>query len=98
MPIADTAIINADPDVVSAGLGPGMVLLNLSRKIYYSLDEVGVVICKAVTDGAGLHEICEAIEAEFDVDHARCRSDAEAIVLEMEDARLFRIERLFADA
>jgi len=60
--------VEPDPDVVITELeGKEAVLLNLSTKMYYTLNETGLRIWQMLSSGRTFGEISETLSGEFDV-------------------------------
>lgn len=67
------------------------VLLELSRGIYYGLDEVGTRIWNLLGQGRSLGETVAALVDEYDVAVAQGAEDLLALVRELEERRLIEI-------
>jgi hypothetical protein len=71
-------------DVLSAGEGGIVVLLDLQREVYLGLDEVGTVIWQEVEDGSDRMAIVERLRCEFDAPDDVLRADADRFLEELE--------------
>ena len=63
-------------------------MLDPVSKAYFELNQSGEVAWKALERGASGDEIAAALCAEFEVDSATARADAEALIAELIGARL----------
>ena len=72
--------LGAHPDVVATDLGGGeTVLLHLESKNYFSLNPTGTLVWKGIEEGMSPQDICDRLQAEFDVS----REEAERAVIEL---------------
>jgi len=67
------------------------VLLELSRGVYFGLDEVGTRIWQLLGDGRSLQETVTALVDEYDVTEQQGAEDLLALVRELEERRLIEI-------
>jgi hypothetical protein len=67
------------------------VLLELSRGIYYGLDEVGTRIWRCLGEGRSLQDAVAALVDEYDVTEQQGAEDVLALVQELEERRLIEI-------
>ncbi|MEO5937207.1 MAG: PqqD family peptide modification chaperone [Terriglobales bacterium] len=87
-----TSRVKVTPEQVSSELGQEVVILHVKNGVYYGLDEVGVVIWKALQQGCQVAEIIARVMGEFDVDQAKCEQDVLRILGELVDAQLVSVE------
>jgi hypothetical protein len=80
-------------DTLFQELSGETVLLELSRGVYYGLDEVGTRIWSLLADGRSLEETVDVLVEEYDVDRARGAADVLRLVGELEARRLLEIRR-----
>lgn len=74
-----------NPDVVATPLEDGdTVLLDLTKRRYYTLNETGTLIWQMVEDGAALSDIVTAITAEWDVSTEDARSSVQDLLGDLE--------------
>ena len=69
------------------------VLLELSRGVYYGLDEIGTRIWNLLGEGRSLQETVAALVDEYDVSDAQGAEDVLRLVTELEERRLLEISR-----
>lgn len=86
--IAEEMLIRANRDVVFCELSGELALLDLRSNTYYGLNKVGARVWEMIQEPRSLAELCEAVVQRYDVDPARCRSDIEALVRQLADAKL----------
>jgi hypothetical protein len=72
-------------------LGGEAVLLELSRGVYFGLDEVGTRIWGLLGGGRSLQETVAALVDEYDVTEQQGAEDLLALVRELEERRLIEI-------
>ena len=79
-------------DTLFQELGGETVLLELSRGVYYGLDEVGTRIWTLLTEGRSLQDTVDVLVGEYDVAPARAAEDVVRLVSELEERRLLEID------
>jgi hypothetical protein len=84
--------LRVDPQVLLTELGDGTgVLLHLGTKFYYTLNETGVVVWKALVDGqASLDGLASQLAERFRVTTESARGDVSALLDELEAEHLVR--------
>ena len=92
--ISDSSFIVPAPesDVVFCDLDGEMALLHLHRGVYYGLNGMGARIWHLLGNGRPVAGVRDALLQEFEVDAARCEADLLAILQQMADADLVRVE------
>jgi len=73
---------------VSCEIDDEVVILNLKREIYFSLDGAGVQIWEALNEPRSVAEICASIIAQFDVSPSECEADVIEILSDLSRAGL----------
>ncbi|MEO4040783.1 PqqD family protein [Hoeflea sp. CAU 1731] len=63
----------------------GAVLLDTEKGFYYGLDEIGVRIWSLVEKGKTFSEICNEIQAAYDVTGETVRTDVASLIRDMCD-------------
>ena len=77
------------PEVVDTELeGEGAVLLHLESQIYFSLNETGTLIWKAMKQGLTLQEICHRLQKEFQVGAEQAEQSVLALMNELAQHKL----------
>lgn len=85
--------VKVSDDTLFQALSGETVLLELSRGVYYGLDEVGTRIWNLLAEGRSLEETVDVLVEEYDVDRARGAADVLRLVGELEERRLLEIRR-----
>lgn len=80
--------MRTNPDVVWRDLEGEAVLLDLSRGIYFGLNEVGTRIWRMLDEGESLERISDALVTEYEADRLTVERDLTALVAELEARRL----------
>jgi hypothetical protein len=68
--------------------GDEVVVIDVRRGVYFSLNEVGSFVWQEVVAGASLDAVVAAVVAAFAVADTTARNDVEALVEELVAARL----------
>ncbi|MCI0440307.1 MAG: PqqD family peptide modification chaperone [Chloroflexi bacterium] len=89
--ITGTSAPRVAKDALSADLGDEVVILNVSKGVYYGLENVGYLIWKLIERRHTVGEIALAIVSEFDVDFEQCKRDVIELLKELEREGLIEI-------
>lgn len=71
--------IKIPAQVMARQVGAETVILDLATGTYFGLDPVGARIWQLISEGKTLSEVCDAMQAEFEVS----REDIERDVIEL---------------
>lgn len=74
--------------IVTRAVGSELVLLDLAKGTYFTLDEVGSTVWRHLESGLSLDAIAEAICAEYEVERHIVEADLERLVNELRAAGL----------
>lgn len=93
-PLSVTLADHATPsdDVLIQEVGGEAVLLDLASERYFGLDPVGTRIWALISEGRNLQSVRETLCAEYDADPARIESDLLALVSELAQAGLIKVD------
>jgi hypothetical protein len=83
-----SAALQAAPGVVFQEVEGEMVLLDLEGERYYVLDDIGTRCWQLLNEHGDVEKIVASMLAEFDVDEATLRSDIDALLGRLSEARL----------
>jgi len=73
-------------DVISTELDGEIVLMDVARGEYYSLNEVGTLIWKTIGESVvTFNDICLAVLDVFDIDRFTCEADVTRLLKHMKD-------------
>ncbi|MBI9098773.1 MAG: PqqD family protein [Spirochaetaceae bacterium] len=73
-------------DVISTELDGEIVLMDVAKGEYYSLNEVGTLIWKTIGESVvSFNDICQAILDAFDIDRFTCEADVTKLLKQMKD-------------
>ena len=78
----------AHPDVIHTRAPRGGVLLDVRRKVYFSLNETGATLWKVLERGASEAELVSALLDAYDTEELVARRDVESLLGELEQAHL----------
>ena len=93
MSISLSSRITACKNQVSAELDGEAVILSLDSGTYYGLNESGAVIWQFLQEEPRrVHEIRDALLAEYDVEADRCEQELLALLQSMADAGLIEVQ------
>lgn len=81
--------IAASDDVVAREVGGEMVLLDLASGTYFGLNEVGGRIWQLIDEQSrSVEDICDIIEAEFEVSREQLEGDIAALINDLLERNL----------
>jgi len=84
--------VEPDPDVVITELeGKEAVLLNLTTKMYYTLNETGLRIWQLLGSCGMLGEIGEKLQSEFDVSPEKAKESVLNLIGELINEKLVKV-------
>jgi hypothetical protein len=72
-----------NPDIMTASVADGMVLMSIQRGAYYSLDELGTRLWALHETPCTLDEACSQLVREYDVDPAVCLAEMGTLLQEL---------------
>ena len=90
--IADDATPVVADQMLSADLDGEVVMINLSKGVYYGLEGVGSRVWELVQERRTLREMREEILTEYDVEPKRLEQDLQAVLGKMVDQGLIEVE------
>ena len=79
-------------EVLAQEVGGESVLLDLASEQYFGLDPVGTRIWELLADAPTLGQVHETLCAEFDAEPERIRDDLLALVRQLREAGLVRVD------
>lgn len=68
------------------------VILHQDIGKYYGLNEVGTFVWELLDEPRSVEELCEAVTEDYDVEHGRCRSDVENLLVDLAEKDLVRLD------
>ena len=86
--LTSSSIVVATTDQLSSELGGEAVILDMKAGVYFGLDEVGTRIWSLVQQPRCVADICAELQAEYEVERARCEAAVLTPLAEMSDAGL----------
>ena len=75
-------------DQISTELEGEVVVLNTKTGKYYTLDGVGTEVWRYLRDAVTVTELCEQVEAQYEVTKERCQADVLALLDDLSAAGL----------
>lgn len=86
----DTRLRSAEA-AVGCPLGAGTAILDMRSNVYFSLNAVGAFVWAQMDEPIALSDLCDRVEAAFDVDRPRCEADVRRLVAELVSHRLVEV-------
>ena len=83
--------VQCSNDVLVQEVGGEAVLLDLASERYFGLDPVGTRIWTLLADDDQLQVVCDTLCAEYDAEPARIRDDLLALVTQLAEAGLVKL-------
>ena len=83
--------IKAEHEVVFTELDKDAVLLNLTTKMYYTLNETGLRIWQLAENDLTVKEISEKLQEEFDVTPEKANESVLNLITELISEKLVRV-------
>jgi hypothetical protein len=89
--MTEETVVRAARSQVSTVLDGEAVLLELSRGVYFGLNEVGTVVWQLVQEPRTVASIRDAVCEEYDVTRERCLADVSSLLERMREEGLVEI-------
>ena len=90
-PVTFDSVLQRSDDVLYQEVGGEAVLLDLASERYFGLDPVGTRIWTLLADDDQLQVVCDTLCAEYDAEPARIRDDLLALVTQLAEAGLVKL-------
>ena len=82
--------VSATDDLLCSNLGGEEVILDPETGTYYGLDDVGTQIWSLLENPRTAREVCDRLEAEYDVERAALEEDVLRLFRKFDDEGLVR--------
>jgi hypothetical protein len=82
-PVSRQSIVVVAKEQVSCDLGGEAAILNLKSGIYYGLNAVGARIWTLIQEPKIVHEVCDVLLEEYEVEPERCEHELLAVLQEL---------------
>lgn len=92
MEITGRSTVVASRNHLSSKLGEETVILQMDDGIYFGLDEIGSRVWSLIQEARAVAEVCRTLTGEYDVTASECEAAVIALLREMLDAGLIRIQ------
>jgi hypothetical protein len=83
LPLTPASTVVSTPDAISSTLAGEEVILDLVDGTYYGLDDVGTRIWHLLDTPRCVADLCDTLEAEYDVDRPALERDVMALLTDM---------------
>lgn len=80
-------------DQIASQLGDESVILNLNDGMYYGLDPIGTRIWHLLEQPRDVREICQLLQADYEVEPAECETAVLALVRDLNARGLVELHR-----
>lgn len=80
IPITEETLVTQAEDVVSAEIDDEVVMLRLASNAYYSTDDIGAKIWRAMETPISVRALCDKMMARYDVSPDICYQDVVAFL------------------
>jgi len=78
-------------DQVSCDLNGELAILDHATGTYFGLDPIGPMVWSLLADPIAVHEIVDAIVADYDVKRAHCEQDLLTLLAKLDQRSLIQI-------
>lgn len=75
MTVTLDTVVTVTDNLLFSNLGGEEVILDLTTGTYYGLDRVGARVWALIEEPRSARDVCEQLEAEYDVDRATLEAD-----------------------
>jgi Coenzyme PQQ synthesis protein D (PqqD) len=91
MTVHETSTVVAAPNQISSSLGEEAVILQLTKGVYYGLNDVGARIWELLKEPRQAGDIRDTILDEFEVEPETATRDTLALLTELADRGLIEV-------
>jgi hypothetical protein len=84
----------AAPGQVSSELSGEAVILSLQSGTYFGLNEVGAFVWLLLKTVQTFSGICDAVQAQYEVEREMCEADVQALLQQLQAAKLVEVKEL----
>jgi hypothetical protein len=91
VPVDESSTVVAAPEQISSGLGEEAVILDLTKGVYYGLNETGARIWELLKQPRRAGEIRDVILDEYEVEPGAVTRDVLALLSELADRGLIEV-------
>ena len=81
-------VLRRSPDVLSSPVENELVMMDIERGMYYSLNAVGIDIWDRLAEPMQVVDLCAQLQQVYAVDRAACEADVLAILSDMASSGL----------
>jgi hypothetical protein len=92
MSIEISSVVRQSEEQVAAEVDGEVVMMSIEQGNYYGIDEVGSRVWALIEQPTAVGAICDALEAEFDVERATCEADVLKFIEELAEQGLIRVD------
>ncbi|WP_129676345.1 lasso peptide biosynthesis PqqD family chaperone [Candidatus Chloroploca sp. Khr17] len=78
----DSTVVRAE-DVMASPVDDELVMMDLERGVYYSLDRVGADIWNRLAQPVAVADLCSQLMQKYAVDQETCETDVLAVLNDM---------------
>jgi len=90
--LTEASVVEAVDHQTSAEVDGENVILDLEKGVYYGLNPVGTQVWKRIQDPMTVGEIVVEITADYGIERERCFQDVVALLRDLEEHNLVRID------
>lgn len=84
-------VVCRDPELVVSELNEATIMLSIRNEKYYGFEAVGSRIWQLIEQPMTIEAVCDALEAEFDVDREVCEAETLAFIQQLLDESLVTV-------
>lgn len=85
-------VITKAESFISSDLDEAVVMMDIEKGLYYSLNAVGAEIWEMIENPIAVKTICYNLSSEFDVDEEKCESEVITYLKKLLDFNIISIE------
>lgn len=89
--IGDTELLQRREEPLTAELDGEVVMLDPDKGSYFSLNAVGSRVWELLAEPRSIHDLCDTLMGEFEVDEPACRQEVRALVDQLLEAELVEV-------
>ena len=90
--VGPTSVVSRNDAIVFTDLDDTIVMMDVDEGQYYELDQVGAYIWTLLETSRTAADLCDALDAKFDVDPDTCRRDTLEFLQTASSMRIVHVE------
>ena len=89
--VRSTTLVRRDERVLHARVEDGLAMMSIERGFYFGVNAVGRRIWEWLAEERSVGQLCDRLQAEFEVDRATCEREVLGFIEDLARERLVQV-------